>query len=440
MKVKTLSRSTNDYLPSSSGDVRLPRNLHPALHPHERAREYTRALNATKLERMFAAPFIAQMGHGHVDGVYTTRKNPRRLEEVASGSGDGEVSVWNMADQSSVFTTKAHQNIVKGLCWTKQGKLLSCATDQYVKLWDPSANATEPVKTYLGSTAFNSIDHHRNDDVFATAAQDIQIWDEHRSDPVSTLSWGAETVNAVRFNQTETSVLASAGSDRTLILYDIRTSSPLSRLITQLRTNAIAWNPMEAFNFATACEDHNVYIFDMRKLNRALNVLKDHVAAVMDVDFSPTGEELVTGSYDRTIRLYKRQDGHSRDIYHTKRMQRVFAVQYSMDSRYIISGSDDGNVRLWRAQAASRSNIRSARERAKLEYDETLKERYMHIPEIRRIARQRHIPKAIKKTSQTKKIEEASIKRREDNVRRHSKKGAVPFRSERDKMVFSHQQ
>jgi WD repeat and SOF domain-containing protein 1 len=31
----------------------------------------------------------------------------------------------------------------------------------------------------------------------------------------------------------------------------------------------------------------------MRKMNRALNVLKDHVAAVMDVEFSPTGEELV---------------------------------------------------------------------------------------------------------------------------------------------------
>ena len=27
-------------------------------------------------------------------------------------------------------------------------------------------------------------------------------------------------------------------------------------------------------------------------MNRALNVLKDHVAAVMDVEFSPTGEEL----------------------------------------------------------------------------------------------------------------------------------------------------
>jgi hypothetical protein len=46
--------------------ARQPRNLDPALHPFERARNYTQALNATKLERMFAAPFIAQLGKGHV--------------------------------------------------------------------------------------------------------------------------------------------------------------------------------------------------------------------------------------------------------------------------------------------------------------------------------------------------------------------------------------
>jgi hypothetical protein len=46
----------------------MQRNLDPALHPFAKAREYTRALQATKMERMFAAPFVAQMGKGHVDG------------------------------------------------------------------------------------------------------------------------------------------------------------------------------------------------------------------------------------------------------------------------------------------------------------------------------------------------------------------------------------
>ena len=68
--------------------------------------------------------------------------------------------------------------------------------------------------------------------------------------------------------------------------------------------------------------DHNVYVFDARNFKRAQNIHKGHVAAVMDVEFSPTGQELVTGSYDRSIRIWRRDHGQSRDIYHTKRMQR----------------------------------------------------------------------------------------------------------------------
>lgn len=47
-----------------------------------------------------------------------------------------------------------------------------------------------------------------------------------------------------------------------------------------MNTNAIAWNPMEAFNFSIANEDHNCYTYDMRKLDIAQNVHVDHVAAV----------------------------------------------------------------------------------------------------------------------------------------------------------------
>ena len=42
----------------------------------------------------------------------------------------------------------------------------------------------------------------------------------------------------------------------------------------------------------------------------------------MDVDYSPTGQEIVTGSYDCSIRLFRVGEGHSRDIYHARRMQR----------------------------------------------------------------------------------------------------------------------
>ena len=156
----------------------------------------------------------------------------------------------------------------------------------------------------------------------------------------------------------------------------------------------------------------------------------------MDVEFSPTGEELVTASYDRSIRLWNRNQGHSRDIYHTKRMQRVFSANFTPDSKYILSGSDDGNIRLWRAHASKREGIKSARQRQALEYNEALVKRYEHMPDIRRIKRHRHIPIVVKKASEIKTEELKAIKKRQENERKHTKKQHQKRRNEREKMVL----
>jgi len=76
MKIKALSRSAAAVQAPGSDVSKVSRNLDPSLHPFERAREYTRALNATKLDRLFAAPFISALEPGHVDGVYSISKDP----------------------------------------------------------------------------------------------------------------------------------------------------------------------------------------------------------------------------------------------------------------------------------------------------------------------------------------------------------------------------
>lgn len=39
--------------------------------------------------------------------------------------------------------------------------------------------------------------------------------------------------------------------------------------------------------------------------------------------------------------------------YHTRRMQRIFCVNFSADGRFVLSGSDDTNIRIWKAQASA---------------------------------------------------------------------------------------
>jgi WD repeat and SOF domain-containing protein 1 len=81
--------------------------------------------------------------------------------------------------------------------------------------------------------------------------------------------------------------------------------------------------------------------------------------------------------------------------------------------------------------------MKSARQRQHLEYDAALKERYKHMPEIRRIRRHRHLPKNIKKAAEIKGEEIKALRRRAENERKHSKKSLVKRRSEREKMILA---
>lgn len=61
-----------------------------------------------------------------------------------------------------------------------------------------------------------------------------------RSTALSNLQFGSslETVAKVKFNQSETSVLASIGNDRTMCLYDIRTGKAERRIVMNVSFQA----------------------------------------------------------------------------------------------------------------------------------------------------------------------------------------------------------
>ena len=76
----------------------------------------------------------------------------------------------------------------------------------------------------------------------------------------------------------------------------------------------------------------------------------------------------------------------------------------------------------------------------KKNYDDTLRERYQQMPEIARIEKHRRVPKAISKAGARKKEMLESRKVKEENRRKHSKPGAVPFKSERKKHILASMQ
>ena len=100
----------------------------------------------------------------------------------------------------------------------------------------------------------------------------------------------------------------------------MRSRSNLAKTLLTNKSSCVDWNPMEPFNFICGNEDSNIYAFDIRKMDIVKNIHKDHIGAVMTVDYSPTGKEFVSGSFDKTVKIFEVTKGFSRETYHGKRV------------------------------------------------------------------------------------------------------------------------
>ena len=382
VKIKAISRDRRDFTRERKGELmRVSRNPQPELHPFERAREYTRAVNAVKLDRHFAKPFVGALS-GHADSVHCMAKSLGALSTVVSGGADGELRRWNLAERSTAWSTNAHSGFVRGLAFCRSGHhFVSASDDCTVKLWSAAASASdaEPLSRYLGRHAFKDVDHHWQDHLFATAGAGLALWDSSRSEPLQTFAWGADGLTHVRFNPSEHSVLGCLSSDRSLTLYDVNTGSALQKMTMQTQANALCWNPMEPFHVTLASEDHNLYTFDIRKLDHAICVHRDHVSAVMALDYSPTGTHFVSGSYDRTLRIWEAGARASSQVYHASGCSASSASR-GRPTRATSSRAPTTPTCGCGAPSPTRAPRRSCRASVKREYAAALVERHKHLP------------------------------------------------------------
>ena len=75
--------------------------------------------------------------------------------------------------------------------------------------------------------------------------------------------------------------------------------------------------------------------------------LYGHEHWISSVAFIPNGEKIVSGSYDGTIRLWDATTGKSIGTPLEGHENIVYSVAFSRDGKTIASGGLDGTVRLW---------------------------------------------------------------------------------------------
>jgi WD40 repeat protein len=145
-------------------------------------------------------------------------------------------------------------------------------------------------------------------------------------------------------------MLASAGDDRTIRLWDSRTHRQVGAPLTgpEGPIREVAFSP-DGHALASAGDDGTIRLWNADTHEQIGKPLGRHDGTVLDIAFSPDGKTLASGSDDGTIGLW--------DVDARRRLAARFvgdagivsSVAFSPDGRRLAAGTDRGGVQLWDA-------------------------------------------------------------------------------------------
>ena len=393
-KVQVIARRAAEYgRENRSEGLKIQKNTAPELHPMAQQIEYVRAVKAAKMKKMFSKPFIGSL-EKHSDTVYAICRNHKDIRTIVSGGADGNVCVWDLSKRECLRAVRTHAGTVNDVtCDPNSDLILSVGNDKIVHGFTETTSFSFPTKG-----ALSSVDYCYNQQQFVTGGSELSVWSPTRNTPFLVFDKKlAQSVKDSVYNMNDPNLICACCQDRSIVIADTRQKEITRRITLAMQSNAVDWNPQVPNYFVAANDDTACYLFDIRMTGSAVRVFTDHLGPVTCVNFSPNGKEFLTGSYDRTLRIWDWNTIKSKDCYHTKRMQRVFACCVSPDSKFALSGSEDMSIRIFKTKANEELSLRSKKEENAQLMNERLLKKWRHAPEVSRIADKQNLPKSLHK-------------------------------------------
>jgi WD40 repeat protein/serine/threonine protein kinase len=276
---------------------------------------------------------------------------------LATASFGRRVEVWDTATGGLVYALP-HSGLVLCVAFSPDGlRLISAGEDRTVHIWD-AATGREVLglrghADQCGCVAF-SPDGRR----IASASKDgtIRIWD---AAPLQNHE-GQEILNFTEHDGEIWSLavspdgqkIASAGQSMPAKVWDSQTKLVSAEFNGQTRiVFCVAWQP-DGERIASAGwnneESFTVKVWDPKTGEKVFFALSGGLKEFFAVAFSPDGRYLVTGSADKTVQVWDARTGDNVGMLGAHERQ-IRGVVFSRDGRHLASLSVDGVVKLWDA-------------------------------------------------------------------------------------------
>ncbi|MCK5680202.1 WD40 repeat domain-containing protein [bacterium] len=309
------------------------------------------ALSLDRVLTKQAAQVVLHRTLKHREKVYCVAFSPDG-RYLVSGSVSRHLHLWDLEKaESEPVTFSGHTKFVWSVSFSPDGKTIASASgDGCLFLRDVKSGSHyrimeshySRVQAYYGS-AFSP------DGRYLAAAcmdGDIHLWSTLNRYPARRLRGHKGAVYGVSFSA-DSRFLASGGDDETIRVWDVSARQEVNVLVRPgCRVTNIIFSA-DGNWLAYASANTQIYLSNLG--TGEVRCLSGHQGVVWNVEFSPDSRFLISASNDQMVIIWEVKSGLNINVLSGHRGA-VNSVAFAPDGSFAASASDDKTVRIWDLQ------------------------------------------------------------------------------------------
>ncbi|CAI4037029.1 hypothetical protein SMKI_16G3280 [Saccharomyces mikatae IFO 1815] len=275
---------------------------------------------------------------------------------VATGSWAGDLRILSSQTlQPLSQKLDSHVGKIGAVEWhpSSNNQMVSCAEDGLIKNFQYLNKEGELrlLGDFVGhERRVSDVKYHPSGKFIGSASHDMtwRLWDASTHQELLLQEGHSKGVFSLSF-QCDGSLVCSGGMDSLTMLWDIRSGSKVMTLAGHSKpVYTVAWSP-NGYQVATGGGDGLINVWDIRQRDEGqLNQILAHRNIVTQVKFSNDdgGKKLVSCGYDNLINIYSSDtwlkvqslEGHT---------DKIISLDISNNSHFLVTGGWDRSIKLW---------------------------------------------------------------------------------------------
>ena len=279
----------------------------------------------------------------HSETIRSVTFSPINPNLLASAGEDRVIKLWDLQD-NSVTTLGRHNDAVNAIDFSPDGQMLASVGDDYkCYLWDVSSQRTVVTLEHIndsGKSQIKDVSFSGDDRFFATAGRGVKLWDAVSWQELATFQ-SKQWFFSVAFSN-DGQLLAAGDESGNVRVWNVETRRVVVEMkIDPMGVYSVAFSPDDTI-LASAGHEGEIKLLSVMDWEMIGTIR--NFGTVFDLDFTPDGQTLASTGYKR-ISLWSVENGEN-IVSFTEHTGWVRSIAFSLDGSTVVSGGDDGLVRV----------------------------------------------------------------------------------------------